>query len=114
MGRRLGSRNKKKNPNDARGGARVGAGRKPKADEIKLIERLDNIIDQDAVLEELKKQAIGYEIVKINKEGKEYSITVPGDLKAIQIYMQYRFGKPRETKDLNINTEMPIFNLDEE
>ena len=35
------------------GGARVGAGRKPKADEAKLIERLDNIIDSDDVIKQL-------------------------------------------------------------
>ena len=29
------------------GGARQGAGRKPKADEAKLVERLDAIIDSD-------------------------------------------------------------------
>jgi hypothetical protein len=32
------------------GGARKGAGRKPKAEEMKLIERLDNIIDSDVAL----------------------------------------------------------------
>ena len=34
-----------------RGGARQGAGRKPKAQEQKLIERLDNIIDKDEAIE---------------------------------------------------------------
>tara|TARA_A100000172_G_scaffold34223_1_gene20630 strand:- start:46 stop:237 length:192 start_codon:yes stop_codon:yes gene_type:complete len=37
------------------GGARQGAGRKPKAQEQKLIERLDNIIDKDEAIETLGK-----------------------------------------------------------
>ncbi len=65
------------------GGARKGAGRKPKSDEIKLIERLDNIIDQDKVIEVLRDKAY------------------KGDMKAITLYMNYRNGKPKETVDLS-------------
>lgn len=96
------------------GGARKGAGRKPKADEIKLIERLDKVLDQDKVLAELKKLALGYVETKKDSNGKSYKVKVYPDLKAIQLYMQYRFGKPTETKNLNINQEMPLFNIDEE
>ena len=35
------------------GGSRNGAGRKPKADELKLVEKLDNLIDNDVVLKKL-------------------------------------------------------------
>ena len=35
------------------GGARKGAGRKPKADELKLIEKLDSLIDKDKVIGKL-------------------------------------------------------------
>ncbi len=38
------------------GGAREGAGRPKKADELKLIEKLDNLIDNDEVIRTLGKQ----------------------------------------------------------
>lgn len=58
------------------------AGRKPKADEDKLIERLDAIINQDEVLEKLK------ELIK------------KGDQRAITLYFNYRYGKPKESVNL--------------
>ena len=38
---------------EKRGGFREGSGRKPKADEIKLIEKLDQLIDKDSVVKKL-------------------------------------------------------------
>ena len=38
------------------GGVREGAGRPKKADELKLIEKLDNLIDNDEVIKTLGKQ----------------------------------------------------------
>jgi len=73
------------------GGARQGAGRPKKADEAKLIERLDKIINQDEVIEKLK------ELIQ------------KGDLRAISIYMDRRYGKPTETKDINIDRDLPLF-----
>lgn len=67
------------------GGKREGAGRPPKADEAKLIERLDNIIDSDSVIKELHK------LVSV------------GDFRAIQLYFQYRWGKPKESVDVTTN-----------
>lgn len=66
------------------------AGRKPKDEEGKLIERLDKIIECDEAIEVLKK--------KIKD----------GDMRAIQLYFNYRFGKPKESvtlssDNLNIN-----------
>ena len=69
------------------GGHRNGAGRKPKAQEQKLIERLDNIIDEDEVLQVLK------QLIK------------DGDLRAVQLYLSYRRGKPKDTMDLNTSGE---------
>lgn len=66
------------------GGARVGAGRPPKEDELKLIERLDNIIDSDDALYSLK------ELIKEK------------NFNAIKLYFEYRFGKPKEVIE-NIN-----------
>ena len=62
-----------------RGGKRDGAGRKSKASEQKLIERLDRIIDEDEVLQVLK------QLIK------------DGDLRAVQLYLSYRRGKPKDT-----------------
>lgn len=59
---------------DKRGGAREGAGRKPKADEIALIERLSPMDD------------IALEMLNIKIE--------QGDMQALKLFMEYRFGKP--------------------
>ena len=32
-----------------------------------------------------------------------------GDMRALNLYMGYRYGKPRETKDISINEDMPLF-----
>jgi hypothetical protein len=69
------------------GGKRDGAGRKPKAQEQQLIERLDSIIDEDEVLQVLK------QLIK------------DGDLRAVQLYLSYRRGKPKDTMDLNTTGE---------
>lgn len=77
------------------GGKRPGAGRKPKADEIKLIERLDKAIDKDKAMEKLKE------------------LVYDGEFKALQLYFNYRYGKPREKMSVTIKEDIPIFNLDE-
>jgi len=67
----------------AHGGAREGAGRKSKADEVKLIEQLDNHIDSERVFSILQ------------------GLIEEGNIKAIQIYLDRRFGKPKENVTLN-------------
>lgn len=59
-------------------GGHKTAGRKSKAEEYKLIEKLDKYIDQQEVFEKL-----GELISK-------------GQLKAIEIYLNYYFGRPTE------------------
>lgn len=66
------------------GGARKGAGRKPKADEIKLIEKLDKHINQDDVILIMK------------------GLIEQGNTQVLKMYMEYRFGKPKEVVE-NIN-----------
>ncbi len=73
-----------------RGGRRLGAGRKPKADELKLVEKLDNFIDNEIALKKL-----GELIAK-------------GDIRAIQIYFNYRYGKPKEKIDINSSEGLNI------
>jgi hypothetical protein len=50
------------------GGARDGAGRKPKADEIKLIEALDRHIDSD-------EYSISYKDLSKKETSKQYRYT---------------------------------------
>jgi len=73
------------------GGARQGAGRKPKAQEQTLIESLDNGIDIKRIVEVLKELSYG------------------GDVRALQLYLNYRFGKPKETVDITQFIEQPLF-----
>lgn len=68
------------------GGARKGAGRKPKADEMKLAERMRNVLTDDFVLNKLADQV---------KEG---------DMRAIELWTGYLYGKPTqrvETKEVS-------------
>ena len=68
------------------GGKRAGAGRKPKAEELKLIDKLDKIIDSDKAIEKLKQ------------------LISDDNFNALKLYIEYRFGKPKETiEQTNIN-----------
>jgi hypothetical protein len=73
----------------AHGGKRAGAGRKPKAEEVKLVERLSPLED-DAL-------AALAEGVK------------SGDIKWVTLYLNYYLGKPKETKDINLDADVPLF-----
>ena len=70
-----------------RGGMRQGSGRKSKAHEQKLIEKLDNVIEEYEVLETLKQ------------------LIINEDLRAVQLYFSYRYGKPKDSVDLNTSGE---------
>ncbi len=64
------------------GGARQNAGRPRKADELKLIEKLDSLIDNDEVIKTLGRQVL------------------KGDSRAMSLYFGYRYGKPKESVDI--------------
>jgi hypothetical protein len=72
------------------GGKRPGAGRKPKADEIKLIERIDNVIDQDKAMKQLG------------------DLVFEGNMQAIKLYFEYRYGKPKESVDIHTTGEASV------
>jgi hypothetical protein len=76
-----------------RGGVREGAGRPSKATEVALIEKL-------TPLEPLAFAAL--------EKGLER-----GDFKFTQLFYNYYAGKPRETKDVTLTTEQPIFDLND-
>ena len=68
-------------------------GRPSKSDELQLTEQLDKHIDRDMVIQKLR------------------ALVDEGDFKAIQLYMNYLYGKPKETKEVKIETEKPIIDL---
>ena len=79
-----------------RGGKREGAGRKSKDEELKIIERLDNIIESDDVIRSLK------------------NLIKDGNFNAIKLYLEYRYGKPKETiENINVNLEQEDLTADE-
>jgi hypothetical protein len=72
-------------------GGHKSAGRKSKAEEIQMIERLTP----------LEPKAF-----KALEKGVEQ-----GDFKYVQMFYHYYAGKPKETKDITINSEQPLFDL---
>jgi len=66
-------------------------GRPSKAEEVAMIERLSPMEDK---------------AYKALEEGVER-----GDFKFVQLYFNYYAGKPKETKDITLNNEQPIFNI---
>jgi len=74
-----------------RGGKRNNAGRKSKAEEVQLLEKL-------GALEPLAFLAL--------EKGLE-----KGDFKFTQLFYNYYAGKPRETKEITMTNEQPIFNI---
>jgi len=70
-------------------GGHKTAGRKSKAEEVELIERLTPL--EPKAFDALKK---GIE---------------KGDFKYVQLFYNYYAGKPRETKDITINEDLPLF-----
>ena len=64
------------------GGARLGAGRKPKADEIKIIEQMDAIAVPEDAWRALWEKC------------------QDGDIQAIKCWLNYRFGMPKQQIDV--------------
>jgi hypothetical protein len=75
------------------GGKRAGAGRKSKAEEQKLIEKLTPLDDK---------------AFKSLEQGIEDNQSW-----AVKMYFEYMYGKPKETKDITINEVQPLFWSDE-
>jgi hypothetical protein len=73
-------------------GGHSNGGRKPKAEEVALIEKL-------TPLEPLAFAALEKGLAN-------------GDFKFTQLFYNYYAGKPRETKDITVSNEQPIFNID--
>ena len=71
------------------GGARKGAGRKPKAEEQALIEKL-------SPLEPIALEALKTGLRKLISLGR------------LKMYMEYTYGKPKETKDITLNKAIEV------
>jgi hypothetical protein len=69
------------------GGAREGAGRPPKIQEIKLIEQMDSLCVPDKIWEALLMKC------------------AQGDTNAIKLWLSYRFGLPKQQIDVTSNGE---------
>lgn len=69
------------------GGARPGAGRKPKADEIAIIEQMDAVAVPSQAWQEL------------------WNKCVEGDTQAIKTWLNYRFGMPKQKVDVTTDGE---------
>jgi hypothetical protein len=69
------------------GGPRPGAGRKPKVQEIKIIEQMDAICVPDQIWKAL--------LYKCEQ----------GDTNAIKLWLSYRFGLPKQQIDVTSNGE---------
>jgi hypothetical protein len=64
------------------GGPRPNSGRPKKADEIKLIEQMDGIMAPDEAWQKVAK------------------LCQNGDIQALKLWIEYRFGKPKQSVDL--------------
>lgn len=64
-------------------------GRKPKSEEIQLIEKLTPL------------EPKAFAALKAGLEA--------GDFKYVQLFYNYYAGKPKETKDITINEDTPLF-----
>jgi hypothetical protein len=69
------------------GGARIGAGRKPKIEEIKIIEQMDAICVPNKIWEALLMKC------------------AQGDTNALKLWLSYRFGLPKQQIDVTSNGE---------
>jgi len=73
---------------NGRGGKREGAGRKPRADEQELIDKL-------RPMDELAMKMINQGLAN-------------NDSAILKIFMSYRYGMPRQTTDLNVMGDLTI------
>ena len=69
------------------GGARKGAGRKPVADEVKVAESFRAVLSD------------GYVIEKLSEKVEQ------GDMKAIELWLAYVYGKPKQVQQIDFDNE---------
>lgn len=67
-------------------GGNKNAGRKPKADELKKIELMDSIATPREAWE------------------KVWRLVEQDDMQAVRVWIEHRFGKPKEQKEVNLTS----------
>ena len=73
------------------GGKRDGSGRKSKADELQLLDKLSPMEDL---------------FIQVLHDGLK-----KGDYKFAQLFANYYYGKPRETQDITLNQDTLLFEV---
>ena len=76
-----------------RGGKREGSGRKPKASEVALAEKMDLVAPCDQVLTAL------------------YAKVLEGDVGAIKLWLNYRLGMPVQRVEQETKVDINSFNI---
>jgi hypothetical protein len=76
-----------------RGGKREGSGRKPKASEVALAEKMDLVAPCDQVLNAL------------------YTKVLEGDVGAIKLWLNYRLGMPVQRVEQETKVDINSFNI---
>lgn len=74
------------------GGSRPNSGRKPKSHEQGLIEKLTPM------------QPLAFKALK--------EAMTMGEPWAVKLFFDYKFGKAKETKDITVISEQPLFSFD--
>ena len=69
------------------GGKRPNSGRKPKADELKLIEQMDSVLVPQEAWEALAE------------------LVTEKDVQAIRLWLSYRYGQPKQSIDIESQGE---------
>ena len=78
------------------GGARKGAGRKSNKEIFNIRQQLDESIDSKFVVEKL------------------FQLINNGDMRAIELYLKYRFGNPTKSIDVTMDTVQDLnFHLED-
>lgn len=73
------------------GGSRPNSGRKSKAEELRLIEKLNKYVDEEKVFKKLMQ------------------LIEEGNLKAVELYFHYKYGKPVAHKVLDADVSVASF-----
>lgn len=82
----------------AKGGARPGAGRKPKAEEDKIRRFSINAMTK----------VFGSEEAMWDHVAQQAQESFPH----LKLLFEYTYGKPKETKEVTLAGEQPIFNIE--
>lgn len=95
----------------AKGGARAGAGRKSKAEELGLSDLMDSIGPTEEVLKRLYFLAIGSpetEVLDPETENIKITEAIPPNNDAIKLWLGYKFGTPKQSVNVDSITEVII------